>query len=127
MGTKFIFVTGGVMSGIGKGVTTASMGKIIQFRGFKVTIMKIDPYLNVDPGTLNPVEHGECFVTDQVWEFNPINDETCDPYAITHIAELDQDFGTYERFLDVCIHPSHNITSGQIYFETILKERKGVY
>jgi len=125
--TKFIFVTGGVMSGIGKGVTTASIGKLMQFRGFKVSILKIDPYLNVDPGTLNPIEHGECFVTDQVFEFNPINDTTCDPYATTKIAELDQDFGTYERFLDVFIHPSHNITSGQIYFDTILKERKGLF
>jgi CTP synthase len=125
--TKFVFVTGGVMSGIGKGVTTASIGKLFQFRGFKVSALKIDPYLNVDPGTLNPIEHGECFVTDQVWTFNPTGDDTCDPYATTHIAELDQDFGTYERFLGGSIHPSHNITSGQIYFDTILKERKGLF
>lgn len=124
---KFVFVTGGVMSGIGKGVTTASIGKLCQFRGFKVSALKIDPYLNVDPGTLNPVEHGECFVTDQVWHFNPIKDEECNPYTTTKIGELDQDFGTYERFLGDFIHPSHNITSGQIYFETILKERKGNY
>ena len=125
--TKFVFVTGGVMSGIGKGVTTASIGKLCQFRGFKVSALKIDPYLNVDPGTLNPVEHGECFITDQVWHFNPINDEGLNPYIYTMIGELDQDFGTYERFLGDFIHPSHNITSGQIYFETILKERKGDY
>ncbi|MHA2000626.1 MAG: CTP synthase [Promethearchaeota archaeon] len=122
---KFVFLTGGVMSGIGKGVATASIAKLCQFRGFKVSTMKIDPYLNVDPGTLNPVEHGECFITDQVWNFNPINDKSGNPYASTNIAELDQDFGTYERFLGDPIHPSHNITSGQIYFETILKERKG--
>jgi CTP synthase len=125
--TKFIFITGGVMSGIGKGVTTASIGKLFQFRGFKVSALKIDPYLNVDPGTLNPVEHGECFITDNVWTFNPTGDDTCDPYATTHIAELDQDFGTYERFLGDFIDPSHNITSGQIYFDTILKERKGYF
>ena len=72
--TKYVFVTGGVMSGIGKGVTTASIGKIFQFRGFKVSAIKIDPYLNVDPGTLNPIEHGECFITDEAWMFNPINE-----------------------------------------------------
>lgn len=125
--TKFIFVTGGVMSGIGKGVTTASIGKLIQFRGFKTSVMKIDPYLNVDPGLLSPYEHGECYVTDQVWNFNPMNISTEDPYVTSKIAELDQDFGTYERFLDQHIHPSHNVTSGQVYFEIILKERKGNY
>ena len=68
--SKYVFVTGGVMSGIGKGVVTASLGKILQFRGFKISVVKIDPYLNVDPGTLNPIEHGECFITEQattVW------------------------------------------------------------
>ncbi len=124
---KYVFVTGGVMSGIGKGVTTASIGKLCQFRGFKVSALKIDPYLNVDPGTLNPKEHGECFITDQVWHFSPIKDATGNPYTSTQIAELDQDFGTYERFLGDPIHPSHNITSGQIYFDTILKERKGEF
>jgi len=124
--TKFVFVTGGVMSGIGKGVTTASIGKIFQFRGFRVSAIKIDPYLNVDPGTLNPIEHGECFITDEAWMFNPTNNQD-NPYVSTKIAELDQDFGTYERFLGDFIHPSHNITSGQIYFETILRERKGDY
>lgn len=124
---KYVFVTGGVMSGIGKGVTTASIGKLCQFRGFKVSALKIDPYLNVDPGTLNPKEHGECFITDQVWQFSPIEDAVGNPYTSTKIAELDQDFGTYERFLGDAIHPSHNITSGQIYFDTILKERKGLF
>ena len=127
MSPKYVFVTGGVMSGIGKGVTTASIAKLCQFRGFKVSTLKIDPYLNVDPGTLNPIEHGECFITDEAWDFNPTKEEKDSPYIRTTIAELDQDFGTYERFLDINIHPSHNITSGQIYFETVLKERKGDY
>jgi CTP synthase len=119
---KFIFVTGGVMSGIGKGVVTASLGKILQFRGFKISAVKIDPYLNVDPGTLNPVEHGECFITEEVWDFKPVpnSDE-----RVYRISEIDQDFGTYERFLGITIHPSNNITSGQIYLSTILRERKG--
>ena len=121
---KFVFITGGVMSGIGKGVVTASIGKIFQFRGFNVSVVKIDPYLNVDPGTLNPIEHGECFITEQVWDFRPVpgSDE-----RVYKISEIDQDFGTYERFLGIEIHPSHNITSGQIYLSTILSERKGKY
>ena len=110
------------MSGIGKGITAASTAKLFQFRGLKVSIVKIDPYLNIDPGTLNPIEHGECFVTETVWNFQPIEGgETF------RISEIDQDFGSYERFLNVNIHPSHNITSGQIYLQTILKERKGEY
>ena len=119
---KFIFVTGGVMSAVGKGVVTASLGKILQFRGFKISTVKIDPYLNVDPGTLNPVEHGECFITEEVWDFKPVpnSDE-----RVYRISEIDQDFGTYERFLGITIHPSNNITSGQIYLSTILRERKG--
>ncbi len=120
--TKFVFVTGGVMSGIGKGITAASTAKLFQFRGFKVSIVKIDPYLNVDPGTLNPIEHGECFVTETVWNFQPV-----DGSETFRISEIDQDFGSYERFLNVNIPPSHNITSGQIYLQTILKERKGEY
>jgi len=121
---KFVFVTGGVMSGIGKGVVTASIGKVLQFRGFKISAIKVDPYLNVDPGTLNPTEHGECFVTEKVWDFKPVpgSDE-----RIYKISEIDQDFGTYERFLGIEIHPSHNITSGQIYLSTILAERKGKF
>ncbi|TFF99994.1 MAG: CTP synthase [Promethearchaeota archaeon] len=119
---KFIFVTGGVMSGIGKGVVAASLGKILQFRGFKISTVKIDPYLNVDPGTLNPVEHGECFITEEVWDFKPVPDSD---ERVYRISEIDQDFGTYERFLGITIHPSNNITSGQIYLSTILRERKG--
>jgi CTP synthase len=119
---KFIFVTGGVMSAIGKGVVTASLGKILQFRGFNISVVKIDPYLNVDPGTLNPIEHGECFITEEVWDFKPVPDSD---ERIYKISEIDQDFGTYERFLGITIHPSNNITSGQIYLSTILRERKG--
>ncbi|MHA1488153.1 MAG: CTP synthase [Promethearchaeota archaeon] len=121
---KFVFITGGVMSGIGKGVVTSSLGKILQFRGFNISVVKIDPYLNVDPGTLNPIEHGECFITENVWDFKPVagSDE-----IIYKISEIDQDFGSYERFLGIEIHPSHNITSGQIYLSTILSERKGKF
>ena len=121
---KFVFVTGGVMSGIGKGVVSASLGKILQFRGFKISAVKIDPYLNVDPGTLNPIEHGECFITEKVWDFKPVIESE---ERIYKISEIDQDFGTYERFLGIEIHPSHNITSGQIYLSTILSERKGKF
>jgi CTP synthase len=119
--TRFVFVTGGVVSGIGKGVTTASIAKILQFRGYRIQIIKIDPYLNVDPGTLNPVEHGEVFVTDKTWVFRPVEGFEF------KITEIDQDFGTYERFTDMDIHPSHNITSGQIYVSVILGERKGSF
>jgi CTP synthase len=121
---RFVFVTGGVMSAVGKGVATASIGKLLQFRGFKISVVKIDPYLNVDPGTLNPIEHGECFITENVWDFHPVigSDE-----RVYRISEIDQDFGTYERFLGITIHPSNNITSGQIYLSTILSERKGKF
>lgn len=119
---KFVFVTGGVMSGIGKGVATASIGKVLQFRGFKVSVVKIDPYLNVDPGTLNPIEHGECFITEDIWDFQPVLESDERSYRI---SEIDQDFGTYSRILGIEMHPSHNITSGQIYLSTILSERKG--
>jgi len=121
MPTKFVFVTGGVVSGLGKGAVAASIGKIIQFRGYKVDMIKIDPYLNVDPGTLNPIEHGEVFVCEDVWEFEPA------PGYKFRIAEIDQDFGIYERFLDINMHPSNNITSGQVYLSVILKERIGEY
>ncbi len=121
---KLVFVTGGVMSGIGKGIVTASLGKILQFRGFNVSVVKIDPYLNVDPGTLNPIEHGECFITEEVWDFKPVPDSD---ERVYRISEIDQDFGSYERFLGETIHPSHNITSGQIYLSTILRERKGKF
>jgi CTP synthase len=119
---KFVFVTGGVMSGIGKGVATASIGKVLQFRGFRISVVKIDPYLNVDPGTLNPIEHGECFITEDIWEFKPVYESDERSYRI---SEIDQDFGTYSRILGIEMHPSHNITSGQIYLSTILSERKG--
>jgi CTP synthase len=104
--TRYIFVTGGVMSGIGKGITTASTAKLLQLRGFKVSAMKIDPYLNVDAGTMNPVTHGEVFVTDDG-------------------GEIDMDLGTYERFLDINLSRSHNTTTGQIYTAVINKERRG--
>jgi CTP synthase len=104
--TKYVFVTGGVMSGIGKGVIAASIGKIIQVRGFKVTAVKIDPYLNYDAGTMNPYIHGEVFVTEDG-------------------GETDMDVGTYERFLDINVPKSHNITTGQVYFSVIERERKG--
>ncbi|MFX1234139.1 MAG: CTP synthase [Promethearchaeota archaeon] len=122
--TRLCMVTGGVMSGIGKGVVTASIGKVLQFRGFKVSVVKIDPYLNVDPGTLNPIEHGECFITEDVWQFKPVFESDERSYRI---SEIDQDFGTYSRILGIEMHPSHNITSGQIYLSTILGERKGKF
>ncbi len=118
---KFVFVTGGVLSGIGKGHTTASIAKLLQFRGYYVDLVKIDPYLNVDPGTLNPVEHGEPFITDRIFEFKPT------PDFIYTTAEVDQDFGTYERFTGRPIHPRNNITSGQIYLSVILQERLGKF
>ncbi len=119
--TRFIFITGGVLSGIGKGVTTASIAKLLQFRGYKIRILKIDPYLNIDPGTMNPIEHGEVFVTDKTWTFTPVED------VEFNISEIDLDFGTYERFTGIEVHPSQNITSGQIYLSVILRERKGLY
>ncbi|RLE69574.1 MAG: CTP synthase [Thermoprotei archaeon] len=119
--TRFVFVTGGVLSGIGKGVVSASIAKLFQFRGYSVDMVKIDPYLNVDPGTLNPIEHGEVFVCEHVWKFEPARGFSF------NIAEVDQDFGTYERFLDVNMHPSNNITSGQVFLSVILRERLGEY
>jgi CTP synthase len=104
--TKYIFVTGGVTSSLGKGIISASLAKLLQARGYKVTIQKLDPYLNVDPGTLNPYEHGECYVT---------NDG----------AETDLDLGHYERFLNVPTSQSNNVTTGRIYQYVIDKERRG--
>ena len=104
--TKYVFVSGGVMSGIGKGVAAASIGKILQARGLKVSVVKVDPYLNVDAGTMNPYTHGEVFVTEDG-------------------GETDMDIGTYERFLDIDLSTAHNITTGQIYLSVIGKERKG--
>ena len=103
---KYVFITGGVMSGIGKGVSAASIGKILQSKGLSVTAIKIDPYLNVDAGTMNPYIHGEVFVTEDG-------------------GETDMDLGTYERFLDINIPKDHNITTGMIYLSVIGKERKG--
>jgi CTP synthase len=106
--TRYIFVTGGVISGLGKGITTATIGKVLQAKGFKVTAIKIDPYLNYDAGTLRPTEHGEVWVTEDG-------------------GEIDQDLGHYERFLDITLTKKHNITSGQIYYEVISRERRGEY
>ena len=106
--TKYIFVTGGVISSLGKGIIAASLGKLLQARGYKVTIQKFDPYINIDPGTLNPYEHGECYVT-----------------VDGHEADLD--LGHYERFLNVQTTKANNITTGRIYQSVIEKERKGDY
>lgn len=106
--TKYIFITGGVTSSLGKGIIAASLGKLLQSRGFKVTIQKFDPYLNIDPGTLNPYEHGECYVTDDG-------------------AETDLDLGHYERFLNITTSQNNNITTGRIYNNVITKERKGEF
>ncbi|MBK5279433.1 MAG: CTP synthase [Bacteroidia bacterium] len=105
---KYIFVTGGVTSSLGKGIISASLGKLLQARGFTVTIQKFDPYINIDPGTLNPYEHGECFVTDDG-------------------AETDLDLGHYERFLNIQTSQANNVTTGRIYNNVITKERKGEY
>lgn len=106
--TKYIFITGGVTSSLGKGIIAASLGKLLQSRGFSVTIQKFDPYLNIDPGTLNPYEHGECYVTDDG-------------------AETDLDLGHYERFLNITTSQSNNVTTGRIYNNVITKERMGEY
>ena len=108
MNTKYIFVTGGVVSGLGKGITAASLGRLLKNRGYKVTIQKFDPYINVDPGTMNPYEHGEVFVTDDG-------------------AETDLDLGHYERFIDENLTENSSITMGKIYLSVIEKERKGDY
>jgi len=108
MSTKYIFVTGGVTSSLGKGIICASLGRLLVARGLKVTIQKLDPYINVDPGTMNPYEHGEVFVTDDG-------------------AETDLDLGHYERFLDITTSQSNNVTTGRVYFDVITKERQGAY
>lgn len=108
MNTKYIFITGGVVSGLGKGITAASLGRLLKARGLKVTAQKLDPYLNVDPGTMNPVQHGEVFVTDDG-------------------AETDLDLGHYERFIDESLSQNSNLTSGRVYWKVITDERKGVY
>jgi len=108
MDTKYIFVTGGVVSSLGKGVATSSIGCLLKSYGLKVTLQKIDPYINVDPGTMNPYQHGEVYVTKDG-------------------AECDLDLGHYERFLGSELTQDNNITTGQIYHTVITKERRGEY
>ena len=105
---KFIFVTGGVVSSLGKGITASSLGMLLKARGLRVTIMKFDPYINVDPGTMNPFQHGEVYVTEDG-------------------AETDLDLGHYERFLNDNMTRNNNTTSGQVYYEVISRERRGDY
>ncbi len=106
MATKYIFVTGGVVSSLGKGITAASLGRLLKSRGYKVTVQKFDPYINIDPGTMSPYQHGEVFVTDDG-------------------AETDLDLGHYERFIDINLSKSSNVTTGKIYQSVITKERRG--
>ena len=106
--TKYIFVTGGVVSSLGKGIVAASLGRLLKARGFSVVIQKFDPYINVDPGTMSPFQHGEVFVTDDG-------------------AETDLDLGHYERFTDTDLGQINNVTSGSIYQTVINKERRGDY
>lgn len=108
MATKYIFVTGGVVSSLGKGITAASLGRLLKNRGYKVTIQKFDPYINIDPGTMSPYQHGEVFVTDDG-------------------AETDLDLGHYERFIDINLGKRSNVTAGKVYWSVINKERKGDY
>ncbi|ERI05254.1 putative CTP synthase [Atopobium sp. oral taxon 810 str. F0209] len=105
---KYVFVTGGVVSGLGKGITAASLGRLLKARGFKVTMQKFDPYINIDPGTMNPIQHGEVFVTDDG-------------------TETDLDLGHYERFIDESLDCHANVTSGKIYWSVLNKERHGDY
>jgi CTP synthase len=105
---KFVFVTGGVTSSLGKGIVAASLAKLLQARGLRVTIQKFDPYINIDPGTMNPYEHGECYVTEDG-------------------AETDLDLGHYERFLNIYTSQANNVTTGRIYQTVINKEREGAY
>ena len=106
--TKFIFVTGGVVSGLGKGITAASLGRLLKARGLKVIAQKLDPYINVDPGTMSPYQHGEVFVTEDG-------------------AETDLDLGHYERFIDENLNKYSNLTTGKVYWNILNKERKGEY
>jgi CTP synthase len=106
MSVKYIFITGGVVSGLGKGITAASLGRLLKARGYRVTIQKFDPYINVDPGTMSPYQHGEVFVTDDG-------------------AETDLDIGHYERFIDENLNKNSNVTTGKIYWSVINKERRG--
>jgi CTP synthase len=108
MSVKYVFVTGGVVSGLGKGITAASLGRLLKARGYKVTMQKFDPYINIDPGTMNPVQHGEVFVTDDG-------------------AETDLDLGHYERFIDESLTKGSNVTTGKVYWSVLNKERRGDY
>ena len=108
MAVKYVFVTGGVVSGLGKGITAASLGRLLKARGYRVTMQKFDPYINVDPGTMNPIQHGEVFVTDDG-------------------TETDLDLGHYERFIDECLDQNSNVTTGKIYWSVLHKERRGDY
>ena len=108
MSTKYIFVTGGVVSSLGKGITAAAIGRLLKARGLRVAIQKLDPYINVDPGTMSPYEHGEVYVLEDG-------------------AETDLDLGHYERFVDENLNRANNATTGQIYSEVIAKERRGDY
>lgn len=108
MAVKYVFVTGGVISGLGKGITAASLGRLLKARGYKVTMQKFDPYINIDPGTMNPVQHGEVFVTDDG-------------------AETDLDLGHYERFIDESLSKNSNVTTGKVYWSVLQKERRGDY
>ncbi|MCM8829702.1 MAG: CTP synthetase, partial [Candidatus Omnitrophica bacterium] len=108
MRKKFIFITGGVVSSLGKGIASASIGALLETHGYKITILKFDPYLNVDPGTMNPFQHGEVFVTEDG-------------------AETDLDLGHYERFTNAHITKKNNVTSGQIYNAVLTREREGGY
>ena len=108
MEKKYIFVTGGVVSGLGKGITAASLGRLLKERGYKVTMQKFDPYINIDPGTMSPYQHGEVFVTDDG-------------------SETDLDLGHYERFIDENLSVNSNITAGKVYWNVLNKERKGEY
>lgn len=108
MSVKYVFVTGGVVSGLGKGITAASLGRLLKARGYKVTMQKFDPYINIDPGTMNPIQHGEVFVTDDG-------------------AETDLDLGHYERFIDESLTKNSNVTTGKIYWSVLHKERRGDY
>ncbi|HLD82834.1 MAG TPA: CTP synthase, partial [Candidatus Omnitrophota bacterium] len=105
---KYIFITGGVISSLGKGITSASIGKLLESRGLKVSLMKLDPYLNVDPGTMNPYQHGEVYVTEDG-------------------AETDLDLGHYERFVSTKATKFNNVTTGQVYHAVLSKERRGDY
>ena len=108
MPVKYVFVTGGVVSGLGKGITAASLGRLLKARGYSVTMQKFDPYINIDPGTMNPVQHGEVYVTEDG-------------------IETDLDLGHYERFIDENLDKNSNVTTGKIYNTVLMKERRGDY